>query len=210
MTRAVPPSHRGLSFASLGFGALAVFALSCSEGPGLIPYGGAQFTTAQSINRPEGTGCPVFGSTMSIGDPPPSLTRDDAGSPLADGTQGTKVSCRVRGKDEIEFSGLIGGISATDPEQKYGELRLIGGKIGPDGTGTFEASLSTPVPGSASNLNLSSAADTPCTVTGVTQAGEKQYGDGLLWARFVCPAMVRGVSDYCRTDGVVVFENCDH
>lgn len=209
MTRALPPSPRGLSLASLGVGALAVFALSCSEGPGLIPYGGAQFTTSQPAIRPDGTACPTFGYTMAIGDPPPSMTVDDPGTPLADGSKGTSVSCRVRGKDEIEFSGSIGGANRTD--QMKGELRLIGGHIGPDGTGTFEATLSTPVSANTpSNVQLRSAADTPCTITGVTRDGKKEYGDGLLWGRFVCSVMVGGAVDYCRTEGVVVFENCDH
>lgn len=209
MTRAVPPSPRGLFLVSLGLGALAFFALSCSEGPGLIPYGGARFNTSQPSSPPDGTACPTFGYTMAIGDPAPSLTMDDPGTPLADGTNGTSVSCRVRGKDEIEFSGSIRGVNPTD--QKQGELRLIGGTIGSDGTGTVEINLSTPVSSTTpSNTQLRSAADTPCTVTGVTQAGEKQYGDGLLWARFVCTAMVGGVSDYCRTEGVVVLENCEH
>lgn len=189
-----------------GVGSLSLFALSCSEGPGVIPYGGAQFTTSSTASAPIDKSCPTFGYTMAIGNPAP--TADDPGGTLADGSQGTTVSCRVRGRDEVQFSARIRGRNGSD--QKQGELRMTGGTIGSDGTGTVQVSLSTPVSAStATNVQLQSDPETPCTITGVTTSSGNEYGDGILWGRFACSAMVGGVADYCRTEGVVVFENCE-
>ena len=188
--------------------AVCLFALSCSEGPGAIPQGGAQFTTASSASAPEGTKCPTPGYTVSIGDPAPDMFSDDPGATLPDGVDGTEVSCRVKGRDTITFSGVLRGKNTTDG--RSAEVRFHNGTLDANGEGTVSVSLSTPISSSAlGTVQLASQA--PCTITGVEARGEKQYGDGLMWARFTCSGMVTSgqPSNYCRTEGVVVLENCD-
>ncbi len=188
--------------------AVCLFALSCSEGPGAIPQGGVQFTTGSSAAAPDGTRCPTPGYTVSIGDPAPDMFSNDPGATLPDGVDGTQVSCRVRGRDTVAFSGSIRGANTTDG--RTAELRFHDGNLDANGEGTVSVSISTPI-SSAAVGTVQLASQTPCTVTGVETGGDNHYGDGLLWARFVCSGMVSSgqPSNYCRTEGVVVLENCD-
>lgn len=193
---------------SLSAAAVCLFALSCSEGPGAIPQGGAEFTTGSSSSGPDGTRCPTPGYTASIGDPAPSMFSDDPGKTLPDGANGTSVSCRVRGSETVTFSGSIRGKNTTDG--RTAELRFDDGTVDASGSGTVSVSVSTPISSSAAgSVQLFSESD--CTVTGIETDSGKQYGDGILWARFVCEAMVTSgePSNFCRTSGVVVFENCE-
>lgn len=193
---------------SLPPAALLLFALACSEGPGVIPQGGAHFTTSSSSSAPADTSCPTPGYTVAIGDPAPDLNSDVSGKTLPDGVNGADVSCTVKGRDRVTFSGSLLGRNTNDERQA--EIRFTNGVIEDGGTGTVNVSLTTPISTSTvGSLTLES--ESPCTITGVTNSDGDQFGDGVLWGRFNCNAMVtsRQPSTFCRTTGVVVFENCN-
>lgn len=193
----------------LSAGGFCLLLLSCSEGPGTIPQGGVRFTTGSSASVPSGKSCPTPGYTVAIGEPAPDMFNDDPGKTLPDGVRDTSVSCTVKGRDNVTFSASIRGRNTSD--NLPAELRLTGGTIGPDGTGTANVSLVTPINASAVG-NIALQSETPCTITGVSNGDGDQFGDGVLWARFTCSAMTssRQPSAFCRTEGVVVFKNCDH
>src|SRR5690606_41607844 len=167
--------------------AVCLFALSCSEGPGAIPQGGAHFTTASSASAPDGTKRPTPGYTVSIGDPAPDMFSDDPGATLPDGVDGTEVSCRVKGRDTITFSGVLRGKNTTDG--RSAEVRFHNGTLDANGEGTVSVSLSTPISSSAA-ATVQLASQAPGTITGVEARGEKPYGDGRMWARVTCSEMV--------------------
>jgi hypothetical protein len=174
----------------------------------VIPQGGANFNTTSSSSAPANTSCPTSGYTVAIGDPAPDFSNDVSGNTLADGVGGTDVSCTVKGRGRVTFSASLRGKNTSDDRQA--EIRLTNGVIEEGGTGTVNVSLTTPISTSTvGSLTLQS--DTPCTITGVTNSDGDQFGDGVLWGRFTCDAMVapRQPSSFCRTTGVVVFENCN-
>lgn len=171
--------------------ALVLCHLGCSEAVPPPPQGAARIRTTQAQPPDPGKSCTRApnGHTATI--PPGSpINKDDPGHRLANGEEGTSVTCRVLDAGgTFNFSGTI--------EQNGNQLDVSGTVSGTAGT----ANVATLSP-----MILSLTSTVPCTVT--VNAGK--IAAGYIYAEYLCPKMGDASEGtlQCRGDGTFVFENC--
>jgi hypothetical protein len=194
---------------------VALGALACSD-PVPPPAQGAFIASVNSVSpTPAGKMCPSGAATtfdvpsVLIDDPTEDCKKrlKTTGSCVLDadtyvyreidGSDGAEVSCKVHGSSTFTFSGRI----------------ALGGKTFEITDGTLDASkkgFARITIGNSQKLSSPlSAPSANCIVNAAAAPGNNfQVKAGSMWASYSCPSVEHQPSDYCKSDGFFVLENC--